>query len=66
MCCRQANEKEEMIIRTVKNLKLTDDEFKAMMWLSKWEVETVCNICAIIKKAKEYGRPLAEIRRNEQ
>jgi hypothetical protein len=58
MCCRQANEKEEMIIRTVKNLKLTDDEFKTMMWLTKWDINTVVNICSVINKAMNFGREI--------
>ena len=59
-------EKELMILDAVKDLNLTKDEIRTLRWISGWEVETVCNICAIIKKAKDYGRPLAEIRRNEQ
>ncbi len=56
-------EKELMILNTVKDLNLTKDEVRTLRWISGWEFDAVCNICSIIKKAKEYGRPLAEIRR---
>jgi len=49
------NEREKMILDAVKDLNLTKDEVRTLRWLSGWEIETVCNICAIIKKAKEHG-----------
>ncbi|ORX23373.1 hypothetical protein BVF91_05955 [Thermoanaerobacterium sp. PSU-2] len=49
------NEREKMILDAVKDLNLTKDEIRTLRWLSRWEIETVCNICAIIKKAKECG-----------
>lgn len=50
------NEKELTILDTVKDLRLTDEETKTLKWLASWDVETVKNICTIIKKAKKSGR----------
>lgn len=49
------NEREKMILDAVKDLNLTKEEIRTLRWISGWEIETVCNICAIIKKAKEHG-----------
>lgn len=50
------NEKELMILDTVKDLPLTEEETKTLKWLARWDAETVKNICTIIKKAKKSGR----------
>lgn len=43
----------EKLLEAIGQIDLTPEERQSIEWLSGWSIETINNICAVIKKVKE-------------
>ncbi|MDF2908771.1 MAG: hypothetical protein K0R34_4092 [Herbinix sp.] len=44
---------EQMLMRAVDGIELTESEIRILKWLAGWDGFAVDNVCSIIKKCRE-------------